>query len=85
MAKQISVIIDCDPGQDDAMMLFLAMNAPELEVRGVVAVAGNVPLEKTARNLAMIMDIVGSPDIPIYSGCLRPLMRELVTAEYVHG
>ncbi len=81
----LPTIIDCDPGQDDALMLFLALNAPELDVRGVVAVCGNVPLEKTERNLAMLMDITGRGDIPIYSGCIRPMMRELVTAEYVHG
>ena len=79
------VIIDCDPGQDDAMMLFLALNAPELDIRGIVAVAGNVPLDKTERNLAMIVEITGRGDIPLFSGCVRPMMRDLVTAEYVHG
>ena len=85
MTKPIPVIIDCDPGQDDAMMLFLALNAPELDIRGIVAVAGNVGLDKTARNLAMCVDITGRSDIPLYRGCARPMMRELVTAEYVHG
>lgn len=81
----LPVVIDCDPGQDDAMMLFLALNAPELDIRGIVAVAGNVPLDKTERNLRMIVEIAGRDDIPLYSGCIRPMMRDLVTAEYVHG
>ncbi|MCP5100113.1 MAG: hypothetical protein GY943_31555, partial [Chloroflexi bacterium] len=63
MAKPLPVIIDCDPGQDDAMMLFLALNAPELDVRGVVAVAGNVSMEKIKRNLAMLIDIVDRGDV----------------------
>lgn len=81
----LPVIIDCDPGQDDAMMLFLALNAPELDIRGIVAVAGNVALDKTVRNLGMVVEIAGRSDIPLYSGCVRPMVRELVTAEYVHG
>ncbi len=85
MTKPIPLIIDCDPGQDDALMLFLALNAPELDVRGIVAVAGNVPLARTERNLAMLVEITGRDDIPLYSGCVRPMMRELVTAENVHG
>ena len=85
MTKPIPLIIDCDPGQDDALMLFLALNAPELDVRGIVAVAGNVPLARTERNLAMLVEIAGRDDIPLFSGCVRPMMRELVTAENVHG
>ncbi len=85
MKDPLPIIIDCDPGQDDAMMLFLALNAPELDIRGIVAVAGNVPLDKTRRNLAMVVEIAGRSDIPLYSGCVRPMMRDLVTAEYVHG
>jgi purine nucleosidase len=85
MVKTLPVIIDCDPGQDDAMMLFLALNAPELDVRGIVAVAGNVSMEKIKRNLAMLVDIVDRGDVPIYVGCERPMIRKLVTAEYVHG
>ncbi len=85
MTNPLPVIIDCDPGQDDAMMLFLALNAPELDVRGVVAVAGNVSMEKIKRNLAMLIDIVDRGDVPIYVGCDRPMIRNLVTAEYVHG
>jgi purine nucleosidase len=81
----ISTIIDCDPGQDDALMLFLALNAPELDIRGICSVGGNVPLAKTSRNLAMLVEIAGRDDIPLYEGCTGPMVRKLVTAEYVHG
>ncbi len=82
---RLPTIIDCDPGQDDALMLFLALNAPELEIRGITAVGGNVPLAKTARNLAMLVQISGRRDIPLFAGCAGPMVRKLVTAEYVHG
>ena len=85
MTSKLPVIIDCDPGQDDALMLFLALDAPELDIRGLVAVAGNVSMEKIKRNLAMLVDIVDRRDVPVYAGCNRPLVRKLVTAEHVHG
>jgi len=81
----IPTIIDCDPGQDDALMLFLALNAPELDIRGICSVGGNVHLAKTSRNLAMLVEIAGREDIPLYKGCGGPMVRKLVTAEYVHG
>lgn len=80
------IIIDCDPGQDDAIALLLAMSSPdELEILGITAVAGNVPLELTARNARQIRDIGGRCDIAVFAGCAQPMQRELVTAEYVHG
>jgi purine nucleosidase len=80
------VIIDCDPGQDDAVMLLLALAAPdELEVLGVTTVAGNVPLAKTTRNARLICDLAGRSDMRVHAGCDRPLLRRLVTAEHVHG
>ncbi|MEJ2255527.1 MAG: nucleoside hydrolase [Woeseiaceae bacterium] len=80
------VIIDCDPGQDDAVALFLAMASPEdLEILGITAVAGNVPLELTQRNARMMCDIADRRDIPVFAGCERPMVVEPVTAEYVHG
>ncbi|MFQ6005695.1 MAG: nucleoside hydrolase [Woeseia sp.] len=79
-------IIDCDPGQDDAINLFLAMASPEeIEILGITAVAGNVPLELTERNARLICDIAGRCDIPVFAGCDKPLVRELITAEKVHG
>ena len=81
-----SIIIDCDPGQDDAVALFLAMASPgELEILGITAVAGNVPLELTQRNVRMMCDIAGRRDMPVFAGCDRPMVRDLLTAEKVHG
>lgn len=85
MSRQ-RIIIDCDPGQDDAVALFLAMASPdELEILGITAVAGNVPLELTQRNVRLMCDIAGRSDIPVFAGCDRPMVRELLTAEKVHG
>ena len=85
MAKR-PIIIDCDPGQDDAICLLLAMSSPdELDILGVTTVAGNVPLELTERNARQIRDIAGRSDVPVYAGCSKPMARDLVTAEHVHG
>lgn len=79
------IIIDTDPGQDDAVAILLALASPELEVLGLTAVAGNVPLELTGRNARIICELAGRLDIPVYAGCDKPLGRALVTAEHVHG
>ena len=80
------VIIDCDPGQDDAINLLLAMSSPdEIDILGVTAVAGNVPLDLTQRNSRILCEIAKRPDVKVYSGCSRPIVRELITAENVHG
>jgi len=80
------IIIDCDPGQDDAVNLLLAMSSPdELAILGITAVAGNVPLALTERNARLMCDIAGRDDIPVFAGCERPLVRRLITAEDVHG
>ena len=79
------IIIDCDPGQDDAVMLLLACAAPELDIIGVTTVAGNVPLDLTQRNARLILELAGRGDIPVYAGCERPLVRDPITAEAVHG
>ena len=85
MSRQ-RIIIDCDPGQDDAVALFLAMASPaELEILGITAVAGNVPLKLTQRNVRLMCDIAGRGDIAVFAGCDRPMVRELLTAEKVHG
>ena len=83
---QRKIIIDCDPGQDDALMLFLAIASPEeLEILGITAVAGNVPLAKTARNTLILRELAGAESIPVFAGCERPTVRALLTAEHVHG
>lgn len=80
------IIIDCDPGQDDALALLMALASPEdLDVLGVTAVAGNVPLAKTQRNARIIVEIAGRHDVPVFAGCPRPFLRELVTGERYHG
>jgi purine nucleosidase len=79
------IIIDTDPGQDDAVAILLALGSDELEVVGITAVAGNVPLNLTETNARKICELAGRPDIKVYSGAVRPLVRPLVTAEHVHG
>ncbi|RJL16329.1 nucleoside hydrolase [Paracoccus siganidrum] len=83
MAQKI--IIDTDPGQDDAVAILLALASPEIEVLGLVAVAGNVPLALTELNTRKICELAGRPDLPVHAGCAAPLERKLVTAEHVHG
>ncbi len=80
------VIIDCDPGQDDAVALLLALASPDqIEVRGVTAVAGNVPLARTALNARKLCTLAGRAEVPVFAGCPRPMLRRLHTAEHVHG
>jgi purine nucleosidase len=80
------IIIDTDPGQDDAVAILLALASPEeLDVVAITAVAGNVPLELTSRNALMMVELADRTDVPVYAGAVRPMVRDLVTAEYVHG
>ena len=79
------VIIDTDPGQDDAVAILLALASPELDVLGITAVAGNVPLALTLKNARVVCELAGHADMPVFAGCDAPLDRPLVTAEAVHG
>ena len=79
------IIIDTDPGQDDAVAILLALASPELEVLGLTVVAGNVPLHHTERNARIICELAGRRGTKIFAGCDAPLKRKLVTAEHVHG
>ncbi len=80
------IIIDTDPGQDDAVAILLALASPEeINVLGITAVAGNVPLDLTARNARIVCELASKADVKVYAGCDRPLRRDLVTAEHVHG
>jgi purine nucleosidase len=81
----LPIIIDTDPGQDDAVAILLALASPEFEILGITAVAGNVPLALTEVNARKICELAGRPDIKVYSGAIRPMLRPLVTAEHVHG
>ena len=80
------IIIDTDPGQDDAVAILLALASPnELEVLAITAVAGNVPLELTVINSLSLVELAGRSEVPVYRGSVRPMVNTLVTAEHVHG
>ena len=79
------VIIDCDPGHDDAMALLLALASPELEVVAVTTVAGNASLEKVTTNALKVLDVAGRADIPVAAGAERALLHPARTADEVHG
>lgn len=81
----IPVIIDCDPGHDDAIALLLALASPELDVLGITTVAGNSPLANTTRNALKVLELIERTDVGVAAGADRPLYRELVTAAHVHG
>ena len=80
------IIIDTDPGQDDAFAILLALASPdEIDVLGITCVAGNVPLALTTRNARIVCELAGRSEMPVFAGADRPLKRKLVTAEHVHG
>lgn len=80
------IIIDTDPGQDDAVAILLALASPdELNVLGITCVAGNVPLPLTSKNARIVCELSGNTDVPVYAGHSQPIGRSLVTAEHVHG
>ena len=79
------IILDCDPGHDDAIALLLALGSPELELLGVTTTYGNQTLEKTTANALRVLELAGRADVPVASGAAEPLERELVVAAHVHG
>ena len=80
------IIIDTDPGQDDAVAILLALASPkEIEVLGITAVAGNVPLYLTEKNARIVCELANNTDVKVFAGCDTPMKRPLVTAEHVHG
>lgn len=86
MTTPRKIIIDTDPGQDDAVAILLALASPdEIEVLGITAVAGNVPLDLTQKNARIICELAGFPKTKVFAGCDAPLRQRLVTAEHVHG
>lgn len=86
MASARKIIIDTDPGQDDAAAIMLALGSPEeIDVLGITTVAGNVPLALTSKNARIVCDFSGRKDAKVFAGCERPIKRPLVTAEHVHG
>jgi pyrimidine-specific ribonucleoside hydrolase len=79
------IVIDCDPGHDDAIAILLALASPEVELRGITTVAGNQTLEKTTRNALKVLELAGRTDIPVAAGADAPLKRKLRVAANVHG
>jgi purine nucleosidase len=85
MSEPRKIIIDTDPGQDDAAAIMLALGSPELDILGITTVAGNVPLSLTSRNARIILEFCARPDVKVYAGADKPVVRPLITAEHVHG
>lgn len=80
------IIIDTDPGHDDAFAILFALGSPdELDVVGITTVGGNVPLARTSENALKVVELAGRPDVPVYAGCAAPTVRKLLTAEHIHG
>ena len=85
VSARTPIILDCDPGHDDAIALLLALASPEVELLGVTTVHGNQTLEKTTENALRVLDLVDRPDVAVAAGADRPLRRELTVASHVHG
>ena len=85
MSEPRKIIIDTDPGQDDAAAIMLALGSPELDILGLTTVAGNVPLARTATNARIILEFCSRSEIKVFAGADKPIARPLVTAEHVHG
>jgi inosine-uridine nucleoside N-ribohydrolase len=79
------IVIDCDPGHDDAIAILLALSSPEVELRGITTVAGNQTLDKTTRNALKVLELAGRTDVPVAAGADAPLKRKLRVAANVHG
>ena len=85
MSKKIPLLIDTDPGVDDALALLMAFNDPNHELVGLTIAAGNVGQEHTVRNALKLCEVVGREDVPVYAGCADPLLHPAVDAAHVHG
>src|ERR1019366_1098901 len=79
------ILLDCDPGLDDALALLLAHGDPNIDLVAVTTVGGNVSIEKTTRNALELREYLGSPDVPVAAGAGEPLTGAVMNAEYVHG
>lgn len=86
MSAPKRLIVDTDPGQDDAVALLAALASPEeLDILAITSVAGNVPIDLTTKNCLALVELAGRTDVPVFRGSVRPMVKDLVTAEYVHG
>ncbi len=79
------ILVDCDPGHDDAIAILLALASPEVELRAITTVAGNQTVDKTTRNALKVLELAGRADVPVAAGAEAPLRRPLRTAAHVHG
>ncbi len=79
------IILDCDPGHDDAVAILLALGDPAIELLGITTVGGNQTLEKVAHNARVVCTVAGVTDVPVYAGCTRPLVRPVEVAADIHG
>src|SRR6476646_9899285 len=79
------IVIDCDPGHDDAIAILLALASPELELVGITTVSGNQTVDKTTANALKILELAGRTDVPVYTGADRPFIRQRDVAGHVHG
>ena len=79
------IILDCDPGHDDAVAILLALGDPRIDVLGITTIGGNQTLEKVSRNARVVCTVAGVTDVPVYAGCTRPLVRDAEVAADIHG
>src|SRR2546423_14553103 len=79
------IVIDCDPGHDDAIAILLALASPELELVGITTVSGNQTVDKTTANALKILELAGRTDVPVHTGADRPFLRRRDVAAHVHG
>ena len=85
MSAPTPILVDCDPGHDDAIALLLALASPEVELVGVTTVAGNSTLDKTTANALRVLEFAGRGDVPVAAGAAQPLVRARDVAAHVHG
>lgn len=85
MSHATPILIDCDPGIDDAVALLMAMAIDSLQIRAITTVAGNLPVDTTQKNARALVDLAQRTDVPVYAGCPRPLLRSPIWASHVHG
>ena len=79
------MILDCDPGHDDAIAILLALGSPEIDLLGITTIGGNHSLEKVTYNARALCELAGHPEMPVHAGCMKPLVREAIDAAYIHG
>lgn len=79
------MILDCDPGHDDAIAILLALGSPQIDLLGITTIGGNHSLEKVTFNARAVCELAGRPEVPVHAGCMKPLVRKAIDAAYIHG